>query len=99
MLENMQLRGLSPRTQEAYVRAVRQLAAHFHRAPDQLGEEELRECFLYFANVKHFARASFTIALCGIKFFYERTLSREWRVFDLVRPARETYGITTGAPS
>jgi site-specific recombinase XerD len=27
--------------------------------------------------------------LCGIKFFYERTLSREWKVFDLVRPARE----------
>ena len=89
MLEDLQLRGFSPRTQEAYVRAVRQLAAHFHRAPDQLGEEQLREYFLYLANVKHFARASFTIALCGIKFFYERTLSREWKVFDLVRPARE----------
>jgi len=29
MLEDMQLRAFSPRTQEAYVRAVRQLAAHF----------------------------------------------------------------------
>lgn len=28
MIEDMQLRGLSPRTQEAYVRAVRQLAEH-----------------------------------------------------------------------
>jgi integrase/recombinase XerD len=27
--------------------------------------------------------------LCGIKFFYERTLSREWKVFELVRPVRE----------
>lgn len=89
MLEDLQLRGFSPRTQEAYVRAVHQLAAHFHRPPDQLGEDELREYFLYLANVKHFARASFTIALCGIKFFYERTLSREWRIFGLVRPVRE----------
>jgi integrase/recombinase XerD len=77
MLEDMQLRGFSPRTQEAYVHAVRQLAAHFRWPPDQLGEGELREYFLYLTNVKHFARASFTIALCGIKFFYDRTLSRE----------------------
>ena len=28
MIEDMQLRGLSERTQESYVRAVRQLAEH-----------------------------------------------------------------------
>jgi integrase len=89
MLDDLQLRGFSPRTQEAYIRAVCQLATHFHRPPDQLAEDELREYFLYLTKVKHFARASFTIALCGIKFFYERTRSREWKVFDLVRPARE----------
>ena len=86
----MQLRGFSPRTQEAYARAVQQLAVHFHRSPDQLGEEDLREYFLYLTNVKHFAPPSFTIALCGIKFFYERTLSREWKLLELVRPVRET---------
>ena len=89
MLEDMQLRGFSARTQEAYVHSVRQLAAHFHKPPDQLTEDDLRQYFLYLANVKHFARASFTIALCGIKFFYERSLRREWKLFGLVRPARE----------
>src|SRR5437867_5641145 len=89
MLEDMQLRGFSARTQEAYVHAVRQLAAHFHKPPDQLTEDDLRQYFLYLANVKHFARASFTIALCGIKFFDERSLGREWHLLDLVRPARE----------
>ncbi len=89
MLEDMQLRGFSLSTQEAYVRAVHQLAAHFYRSPDQLGEEQLREYFLYLTNVKHFAPPSFTIALCGIKFFYERTLSREWKLLELVRPVRE----------
>ena len=88
MLDDLQLRGFAPRTQEAYVRAVRQLAAHFHRSPDQLGEDDLRQYLLHLTQVKHFARASFTIALCGIKFFYERTLGGEWKVFDLVyRPA------------
>ena len=89
MFEDMQLRGFSARTQEAYMHSVRQLAAHFHKPPDQLTEHDLRQYFLYLANVKHFARASFTIALCGIKFFYERTLGREWQILDLVRPARE----------
>ena len=41
MLEDMQLRGLSARTQEAYARAVRQLAQHYQRRPDQLSDEDL----------------------------------------------------------
>ena len=89
MIEDMQLRGFSARTQEAYLHAVRQLAAHFHKPPDRLSEEELPQYFLYLTNVKHFARASFTIALCGIKFFFERTAHRPWGLLDLVRPAHE----------
>lgn len=58
MIEDMQLRGFSARTQECYVAAVRQLAAHFHRGPDQLSEEELRQYFLYLANEKQVARAT-----------------------------------------
>jgi hypothetical protein len=50
MIEDMQLRGFSARTQECYVRSVAQLAEHFHRSPDQLNEEELRQYFLYLAN-------------------------------------------------
>ncbi|MGH7427090.1 MAG: site-specific integrase, partial [Candidatus Methylomirabilaceae bacterium] len=89
MIEDMQLRGFSVRTQEAYMHAVRSLANHFHTPPDRLSEEDLRNYFLYLTNVKHFARASFTIALCGIKFFYENTAGRDWQLFDLVRPQRE----------
>ena len=36
MIECLQLRGLAERTQEAYTRAVRQLAAHYHKSPDQI---------------------------------------------------------------
>jgi hypothetical protein len=65
MIECLQLRGLSERTQEAYVRAVRQLAEHYHKPPDQITEEELRQYFLYIKNVKHYARNTSTIAICG----------------------------------
>ena len=52
MIECLQLRGLSERTQEAYVRAVRQLAEHYHKSPDLISEEELRQYFLFIKNVK-----------------------------------------------
>jgi integrase len=89
MLEDMQLRGLSERTQETYLRAVRQLAEHYGVSPDQLSEEEIRQYFVFLHTDKRLSRASCTIALCAIKFFYEHTLRREWARLDLVRPARE----------
>ncbi|MGH8526039.1 MAG: site-specific integrase [Gammaproteobacteria bacterium] len=89
MLEDMQLRGLSARTREAYARAVWQLAQHYHRSPDQLNEEELRQYFLYLANEKKVARPTATIALCGIKFFYEQTLQQRWSTLRFVRPQPE----------
>ena len=89
MIEDLQLRGLAVRTQESYVQAVRQLAAHYRKSPDQINEEELRQYFLYLKNVKQVARSTHTIALCGIKFFYEHTLQRQWHTLEFARPARE----------
>src|SRR5258705_7610032 len=89
MIECLQLRGLSKRTQESYVRAVRQLAEHYHKSPELITEEELRQYFLYIKNVKHYARITSTIAICGIKFFFERTLEKDWGTFNLVRAAPE----------
>jgi site-specific recombinase XerD len=78
MVEDMQLRGLSEKTQEAYVRAVRQLAEHYGKSPAQISEEELRQYFLYLKNDKQVSPSTFTVALCGIKFLFQHTLSREW---------------------
>jgi len=89
MIQDMQLRGFSARTQECYAAAVGQFAQHFHTSPDQLSEEHLRQYFLYLANEKKVARATATIALCGIKFFYEQTVQRQWPTLQLIRPARE----------
>jgi site-specific recombinase XerD len=89
MLEDMQLRGFAVRTQEAYLLAVSQLARHYHKSPDQINEAELRQYFLFLKNEKHAARATCTIAVCGIKFFFERTLGREWKTFEFLRPPKE----------
>jgi len=68
---------------------VRQLAEHYHKSPDLITEEELRQYFLYLKNVKHYSRNTMTIAICGLKFFFEDTLNQEWTTFNIVRPAPE----------
>jgi len=89
LIEDMQLHGLAAKTQDAYVRAVKQLAEHYHKSPDLITEDELRQYFLYLKTEKHASSSTFSIALCGLKFFYEHTLRREWATLDLARPARE----------
>lgn len=89
MIEDLQLAGMSEKTQDAYVRAVRLLAEHYSRSPDRITEEEIRQYFLHRKNVKKWSRSASTIALCGIKFFYEVTLKRKWAVLELVRPKKQ----------
>lgn len=89
MIEDMQLRGLAEKTQDAYLRAVRQLAEYYNKSPDQISEEELRQYFLHLTNIKRVSSSSFSIALCGIKFFYQHSLQREWVTLELARAPRE----------
>jgi site-specific recombinase XerD len=89
MIGDLELRGYSERTVEAYVRAVSQLARFYGSSPDRLTEEQVRDYLLHLAGVQKVARGTHTIALCGIKFFYEKTLGRSWGVLGVARPKRE----------
>ncbi|RPI00602.1 MAG: hypothetical protein EHM72_08780 [Calditrichaeota bacterium] len=40
-IEDLQLKGYSVRTQDMYVRAVRQLSQHYKKTPDLIADEEL----------------------------------------------------------
>jgi integrase/recombinase XerD len=89
MIQDLQLRGYSDRTVEAYVRPVAQLAKFYGTSPDRIVEEQVREYLLHLTNVQKVSRSTHTIALCGIKFFYEQTLNRTWPVLDVARPKGE----------
>jgi integrase len=89
MIEDLQLRGYSHGTQKLYVSAVRQLCEHCGKSPGKITEEELRQYFLYGKNVKKWSRSTSTVALCGIKFFYENTIKRPWPTLMFIRPGRE----------
>jgi integrase/recombinase XerD len=85
MIEDMQLHGFSEKTQHCYAAAVKGLARHFHRSPDRISEEEIREFFLHLVNERKAAGSTLRVYLYGIKFFYQTTLRREWPVLDVIR--------------
>jgi len=47
MVEDMQLRGYAKRTQTTYTRAVRQLENYWHLPAEEIGEQQVRDYFLY----------------------------------------------------
>ncbi len=90
MIEDLQLHGLADKTREAYLRAVRQLAAYCNKPPDRISEEELREYFLFLKNERGASQSSCRVALYGIRFFYLKTLRKEWPSLELIRFPQET---------
>jgi hypothetical protein len=42
MIDQMDLRGLAPKTQQAYLQQIKELARYYHRSPDLLTDEELQ---------------------------------------------------------
>jgi len=86
MMEDMQLHGLAESTQRAYVSSIAKLANHYHKSPDLISEDELRQYFLHLTKVKKVSRSTATVDLCSIKFFFQTTLRRPWPSLELMRP-------------
>lgn len=77
MIQDMQLRNLSPNTVEAYVHAVAQFAKHFGRSPQQLTAEQAREYLLHLVQDQHASWSRYNLARCGLQFLYRVTLGQD----------------------
>jgi integrase/recombinase XerD len=75
MLDDMRMRKFEPRTQEAYVRSVRKLAAFLNRSPHTATAEDLRNFQLHLVDT---GTSPFTLnaTINGLKFFFGVTLGR-----------------------
>jgi site-specific recombinase XerD len=75
MLDDMTIRNMSPLTQKAYVRAVKNFSLHFMKSPDKLTFENVREYHLHLVS-RGLSTATIIPIMCGIRFFYDTTLGR-----------------------
>lgn len=75
MLEDMRLRKLAPKTQSAYIRAVRKFTQFLGRSPDTANDEDLRRFQLHMVD-EGTSPISLNATITALKFFCEITLDR-----------------------
>jgi integrase/recombinase XerD len=80
MVEDMQIRNLSPLTQRAYTEHVSRFARHFGRSPAQLGPEEIHQYLVYLTTDRQLAPRSIIITVAALRFLYTVTLPRPWSI-------------------
>lgn len=85
MQQDLQLAGMSERTAESYLRAVRKLAAYTRKSPDLIDEEDLRAYFYYIRNDQFWEPSTIRVTYSGIKFFYSHTCPRDWATLKYLR--------------
>ena len=78
MIEDMQVRNLSPHTQTVYLRQVSLFARHFGQSPQALGAEAVRAYQLYLTNDRKLAPSSILVAVAALRFLYKVTLQKAW---------------------
>jgi site-specific recombinase XerD len=76
LIEDMQLRNLSPVTIEKYVHYVAKFAKFFGRSPERLTAEHVRQYQLHLLS-KKVSWSTFNQSLCALRFLYGTTLGRK----------------------
>lgn len=77
MIRELELQRKSSKTIDAYVTAVAQLAAHYHRSPEQITIEEIRSFVHHLIVNRKLAFSSCNQKLAGIRFFYRHVLGQD----------------------
>ena len=75
MIEDMMLRKLSPKTQSAYIRAVKKLTFYLGHSPDTASAEDLRRYQLHLVN-KGISSITLNAMITALRFFFQTTLDR-----------------------
>jgi site-specific recombinase XerD len=75
MIEDMNIRNLSPATQRCYLHAVAKFSRHFNCSPERLGLAEVRTYQVHLVDTGASWQA-FNQSVCALRFFYGVTLGR-----------------------
>jgi integrase/recombinase XerD len=88
MLDELRLRNYADNTVERYLDAVKSFARYFHRSPDRLGREQIRDYLLHLVKDRNAAPNTVQIHRAAIRFLYVKTLGRQWFDEQVARTRR-----------
>ena len=86
--KHLRLKGLQPKTIDAYTRAMRRIGTYFDGNVENLSEDQLLEYFSALIEVRSWSAVK--LDLYGLKFFYEHVLHKPWTEISLIKPPRPT---------
>ena len=88
MLEELERRNYAQTTIDAYLRIVAEFSLHFHRPPNKLGPEHIRQYQAQLFGRRKLAPSTVTQHLAALRFFYIKVLRRPWSIAETPYPKK-----------
>lgn len=85
-LKHLRLKGLQPKTIEAYSRAIRRIGEYFDHRINDLSEQQLLDYFSDLLTTHSWSAVK--LDLYGLKFFYTHVLHKPWKDVHLIKPPK-----------
>ena len=86
--KHLKLKGLQPKTIDAYSRAIRRIGDNFDGHLDDLSQDQLLDYF--HALLERLSWSAVKLDLYGLKFFYTHVLAKPWVDIPVIKPPRTT---------
>ena len=84
----LKLKGLQPKTIEAYARAIRRIGNYFDGQLNNLSQDQLLDYFHDLLDSHSWSAVK--LDLYGLKFFYTNVLQKTWKDIPLIKPPKTT---------
>jgi integrase/recombinase XerD len=88
MIEELQRRNFAQNTIRSYVYGVEHFSQYFHRRPDQLGPEHIRQYQAMLFSKLKYSPNTVTLRLASLRFFYIQVLKRSWSIAETPYPKK-----------
>ncbi len=85
-LKHLRIKGLQPKTIEAYSRAIRRIGDYFDHQINDLSEQQLLDYFSKLLDTHSWSTVK--LDLYGLKFFYTYVLHKRWVHDNLIKPPK-----------
>ena len=85
-LKHLKLKGLQPKTIDAYARAIRRIGKRFDHQIEELSEQQLTDYFTELLASHSWSTVK--LDLYGLKFYYAHVLRRPWVAPGLIKPPK-----------
>jgi site-specific recombinase XerD len=88
MIEELQRRNFAETTIRSYVHGVEHFSQYFHRRPDQLGPEHIRQYQAMLFSKLKYSPNTVILRLASLRFFYIHVLKRSWSIAETPYPKK-----------